>query len=69
METIHLVTDAEGLIVNRIVLDENTPRNWTPGPGLTLLPHSVQGAIGGTYIDGVYTPPPEPEESDDTESE
>lgn len=61
MEIIRLVTDNEGLIVNRIVLDESTPGDWHPGAGLTLLPHTVQGAIGGTYVGGVYTPPPEPE--------
>ena len=58
---IHLVVDAEGTVINRIVLDENTPDNWTPGPGLRLLPHSVEGAIGGTYINGVYAAPPQTE--------
>ena len=56
------VTNTDGLIVNRIVVDETTPDDWHPGPGLTLRPPDVDGAIGGTYINGLYTPPPEPAE-------
>lgn len=62
METNHIVTDNSGLIVNRIVKDENTPSDWSPGTGLTVWPETIEGAIGGSYIDGVYTPPAEPEE-------
>ena len=65
MRTVNCVTNVDGLIVNRIVVDETTPADWHPGPGLTLQPASVDGAIGGTIIDGVYTPPPEPDEAED----
>ena len=61
-EGVHLVIDGDGNVVNRIVTNEGTPDDWVPGPGLTLLDRSIEGDIGGTYIDGVYTPPPEPEE-------
>ena len=65
MERAQLVINDDGLVVNRIVTDETTPNDFNPGPGLTMLPHTVEGVIGGTYKNGVYTPP-EPEE---TESE
>ena len=84
MET-RIVLNAAGLIVNRIVVDETTPADFSPGPGLTMSdtieapidvpvldPDTGQPtgetetvivpmAIGGTYIDGVYTPPGEAE--------
>lgn len=66
-ECVHLVIDTEGNVVNIVVTGPETPDDWSPGPGLTLLPHSQQGAIGGTYINGVYTAPPEPEEEPDEE--
>ena len=80
METCIVLNDA-GRIVNRIVVDENTPADFSPGPGLTMsdtieapievpvldpetgLPTGetqtviVPMTIGGTYINGVYTPP------------
>ena len=80
METC-IVLDQSGRIVNRIVIDENTPADFSPGPGLTMSdtieapidvpmidPDTreptgetqtvvVPMAIGGTYINGVYTPP------------
>ena len=54
-----LVLDADGNIINRIVFD-------TEGtyPATNLAPSGVDGAIGGTYIDGVYTAPPEPEDDE-----
>lgn len=60
-----LVVNSEGLVVNLIVCDENTPDDFSPGSGLTLVKNTVDGAIGGSYIDGVYTPPSEPEEEED----
>ena len=68
MATEHLVTNGAGRIVNRIVCDETTPADWHPGPGLTLHPPEVQGSIGGSIINGVYTPPPEPEDGDEAEA-
>lgn len=75
-----LVLNTQGRIVNRIVIDENTPDDFHPGAGLTcsdvtaapidvpVLDHNGQPtgetetvvvpmAIGGTYLNGVYTPP------------
>ena len=66
-ECVHLVIDAAGLVVNRIVTGPSTPDDWEPGFGLTLLPHTVQGGIGGTYIGGIYMPPSEPENEDEPE--
>ena len=82
MET-RIVLDAAGRIVNRIVIDHNTPADFSPGPGLTMsdvltapidvpvLDEDGQAtgetqsvvvpmAIGGSYINGVYTPPEAP---------
>ena len=81
METC-IVLNSDGLIVNRIVVDEHTPADFSPGPGLTMsdviiAPIDVPVlddndeptgetqtvvvpmAIGGTYSNGVYTPPNE----------
>ena len=58
---IRIITDSDQRIVNRIMVDENTPAVWHPGPGLTLHPEGVDGAIGGSLVGGVYTPPSEPE--------
>ena len=52
-----IVVNADGLIVNRIVCSEETPDDWHPGTGLTMFVDKVGWAIGGSYIDGVYTPP------------
>jgi hypothetical protein len=52
-----VVEDATGLIVNSIVLDG--PGQWQPPQGHSIIDdinHTM--AIGGTYISGVYTPPP-----------
>ena len=62
----HLIVDSDGLIVNRILLDTATT-SWEPGPGLTMLPATIHGAIGGAYLNGVYTPPPEPPAEDEEE--
>ena len=65
MEYTCLIVNESGLIVNRIVYDDElTPPDWHPGEGLTMLDKSIDGAIGGSYINGVYTPPPEPKEDD-----
>ena len=54
METVHLVVNEVGLIVNRIVKDGATLDSWDPGEGLIVLSELVEGEIGGSYIDGVY---------------
>ena len=65
--SIRLVTNDAGLVVNVVAVDAATPADWHPGPGLTLLPEEVTGAIGGTYIDGRYTPPPDPDREGEDE--
>ena len=81
MATTQLVLNSNGLIVNHIVVNKNTPADFSPGHGLTMSdtieapidvpvldPETgeptgetqtviVPMAIGGTYINGVYTPP------------
>ena len=82
METC-IALNSDGLIVNRIVVDENTPADFSPGPDL-ILSNTIEApvevpvtdpdtgeptgetqtvvvpmAIGGTYINGAYTPPNE----------
>ena len=64
-----IVLNSDGLIVNRIVVDENTPADFSPAPGLvcndtTEAEIEIDGErvtvpmdIGGRYINGVYTPP------------
>jgi hypothetical protein len=55
---IYAVVDSSGLIVNRVELDD--PESWSPPEGCTIvLETDVPLAIGGTYIDGVYTSPPD----------
>ena len=58
---VRLLLDDAGTIVNRILLEPDALYNPTP---YILAPDEVDGEIGGTYIDGVYTPPPEPEETE-----
>jgi hypothetical protein len=56
---IYGVIDATGIIDNRIVLDD--PDQWDAPAGHTIVEETDDPlAIGGTYIDGVYTPPPSP---------
>ena len=54
-DCVHLLLDSDGLIVNRIMLEPDA--EYDPLP-LILAPEGVDGEMGGTYIDGVYTPPP-----------
>ena len=63
LECVHLVVNSDGLVVTRIVTGPDTPDDWNPGVGLTLLDHSIVGDVDGTYINGVYTAPPEPEDA------
>lgn len=57
MDTYALV-DGSGTIVNRIVASAE----WTPPTGLLVMAEAdTFYEIGGTYRDGVYTPPPRPE--------
>lgn len=62
----HAILDSDGNIVNMHVVDHatfDTETDWTPGPGLTHHPTcNPDWEIGGTLINGVYTPPEEPDE-------
>ena len=49
-----LLLDNLGNVVNRILLYSKD--TYDPSP-LILAPKNVDGEIGGTYINGVYTPP------------
>ncbi|MCD9821216.1 hypothetical protein [Bradyrhizobium japonicum] len=52
------VIDSTGTIVNRVVIEGDA---WTPPEGCTTVEETdTPFAIGGTYIDGIYTPPPSP---------
>lgn len=54
-----VVDNATGIIDNRIVLDD--PEQWEVPAGHTMIEETGEPmAIGGSYIDGVYTPPPGP---------
>jgi hypothetical protein len=58
--SIYIVVDeATTVIVSRIVLDD--PEQWTVPEGHFIVEETGEPMnIGGTYVDGVYTPPPEP---------
>lgn len=53
-----IVRDADGVIVNRIVLADGS--DFAPEPGHTLVLDEGFD-IGGNYVDGKYTPPVTPE--------
>jgi hypothetical protein len=50
------IVSTSGLIVNRVVLDEGA--EWEPPEGTGVVAEiEIPLDIGGTYFDGVYTPP------------
>ena len=51
---VRLVLDDAGNIVNRIMLEPFAA--YDPAP-FVVAPEGVDGEIGGTYLNGVYTPP------------
>lgn len=56
----YALVNASGLIVNRIIL--NDPSSWEIPGGLSLMEETdIHLMIGGTYLDGDYTPPLQPE--------
>ena len=55
-----VINETTGIIDNRIVLDD--PAQWKVPAGHFIAEETGEPlAIGGTYIDGVYTPPAQPE--------
>lgn len=56
-DCVRLLLDNEGNIVNRIMLEPDV--EYDPSP-LIVAPEGVDGEMGGTYINGVYTPPIKP---------
>jgi hypothetical protein len=52
----YALIDTNGLIVNRIILDDVNA--WARPEGCTIQPEPESGyAIGGTFLNGVYTVP------------
>jgi hypothetical protein len=52
----YIVVDAAGLIYNRVALDPGA--EWQPDEGFSIFPDSAEVySVGGTYINGAYTPP------------
>lgn len=57
MTTYAVIEDATGNIVNRIVLDD--PGQWEVPAGHSIVDDTNSPMdIGGSFIGGVYTPPP-----------
>jgi len=57
MSTYIVIDDTTGSIVNRILL--NDPDQWEIPAGHSIVEETATPmSPGGTYIDGVYTPPP-----------
>ena len=52
-----LVIDSDGKVDNTIVIEPEAVDEWCRGTGCILAPAGVDGEIGGTYSDGVYTAP------------
>lgn len=59
-EETYAVVDSTGLIINTVVWDGET--EWSPPDGAEAVKcgENICG-IGGTYKDGIFTPPPDPE--------
>lgn len=55
---VYALTDAQGVITNRIMLDD--PADFTPPAGFSLVAGADAYAIGGSIVGGTYTPPPAP---------
>jgi hypothetical protein len=57
--TTYAVIDGNGMIVNRVAIDD--PTQWAPPTGCSIVQEATQVyEIGGTYINGIYTPLPPP---------
>jgi hypothetical protein len=52
---VYALIDAQGVITNRIVLDD--PADFPPPSGLSLVAGAEGYAIGGSIVGGAYTPP------------
>ena len=53
-DCVRLLLDSDGLVVNRILLEPDVV--YDPSPYI-LAPEGIDGEIGGTYLNGVYSPP------------
>ena len=58
---LYAVIDGSGMIINTIVWDGEN--EWGPPEGNTVIQCENESdcVIGGTYMDGVFTPPSQPE--------
>jgi hypothetical protein len=64
----YLTLNTDGLVINVIIWDGTTPYNPGQGDTLIALTDAPQGAwTGWTYINGVWTPPPAPPDTDSDE--
>jgi hypothetical protein len=52
-----VVIDASGNVINSIVLEPGD--QWQPPPDTTAVQNDFAG-IGWTFLDGIFTPPPQP---------
>jgi hypothetical protein len=55
---VYALIDAQGVIANRIVLDD--PADYAPPSGFSLVADADAYAIGGSISGGAYTPPAAP---------
>ena len=54
---VYAVIDGAGLILNMVEWDGATP--WQPPVGTSIVASDGTAAIGGSYINGIFTPPPQ----------
>jgi hypothetical protein len=60
MTTLCVIDDVSQIIVNRVIVED--PAAWAPPAGHTAVEETGEPMlIGGSYVDGVYTPPVLPE--------
>jgi hypothetical protein len=52
-----------GLVENICEWDGDTQK-WAPPQGVQAIPAADHWSLGGTLIEGVYTPPPPPPEQE-----
>lgn len=55
--SIYSLVDSNGIVVNTVVLDDNT--GWQPPDGLLLVKCVEACGIGWEYKDGEFIQPPE----------
>lgn len=56
MKTFAVIEQSSGRIINRVVVANDV--DWVAPTGHLAIEEAVPMDIGGSYIDGIYTPPP-----------